>query len=125
LSVLTSTPTGNRVVFDEEVEELRDDQGLDYSGWYCVSTDPFDCPAPGCTFVARHLTAAHLIVVWPRKDDRALLSFANDAAKFGRNPKVVEYEVALGPCIPFDEWDRIGRPVHGMHDRGDAPFDAL
>ena len=37
---------------DEEIdleEELwTDDSGEDYSGWYCVRTDPWPCPAEGC-----------------------------------------------------------------------------
>ena len=33
-------------------------------GWYCVRTDPFLCPANGCTFVADFMTAAHLVLVW-------------------------------------------------------------
>ena len=53
-----------------EDEELWEDDGSDdYLGWYCVRTDPFPCPAPGCTFVAGHMTAAHLVLVWEERDD--------------------------------------------------------
>ena len=35
-----------------------------------MRTDPFPCPAPGCTFVAEFMTAVHLILVWVERDDR-------------------------------------------------------
>lgn len=111
-------------VFDQEIEEkLGYPEDSDFEGWYCVRTNPFPCPAPGCTFVARYMTAAHRIVVWPSSDDRMLLSFANDAGKFGRNPRVVRYESALGPCIAYDRWRQLGTPVHGQQDRpADQPW---
>ena len=37
----------------EEEERLwREDGGEDHAGWFCVQTNPFPCPAAGCTFVA-------------------------------------------------------------------------
>jgi len=48
----------------EEEEELWQDDDGDHDGWFCVRTDPFPCPADGCTFVAEFMTAAHLILVW-------------------------------------------------------------
>ena len=121
----TITPT--RVDFDAQVEERRDDLEADYSGWFCVRTDPFPCPAVGCDAVVGFMTAAHLIVVWPRMDDRSLLSFANDARVVGRNPRIEEYRPDFGPCIAYDVWRRIGSPVHGVLDRPDgmAPFRSL
>ena len=96
-------------------EELwTDDSGDDYTGWFCVTTDPFPCPADGCTFVARHMTAAHLIIVWPEIDEPSLLRHAAHARKVGRNPKVVEYEPAFGPACSFYQWEAAGHPVHGF-----------
>ncbi len=77
--------------FDEDVESRRRDGDADYDGWYCIRTDPFPCPALGCTFIANYQTAAHLIVVWPRIDDPALLATARDARDVGRNPRICEY----------------------------------
>lgn len=120
----TLTPT--RLQFDQEVEEQRGDLDADYSGWFCVRTDPWPCPAVGCGAVLDFMTAAHLVVVWPGKDDRSLLSFANDAATFGRNPRITEYRSEFGACIAYDEWRRIGSPVHGVLDRPEGiPFRAL
>ena len=48
----------------EEAEELWTEDGHEHVGWFCVSTDPFPCPAPGCLFVAEFMTAAHLVLVW-------------------------------------------------------------
>jgi hypothetical protein len=123
LARAATTPVGPAVLtrpradFDEDIELARDDADADYSGWYCVSTDPFPCPAEGCSFVATHMTAAHLIVVWPSSDDRDLLTYARDAQRVDRNPRIVEYERALGPCIPYDVWVGLGKPIHGALDK--------
>ena len=72
----------------DEEEELWQEDGGDYDGWFCVRTDPFPCPASGCTFVAEFMTAAHLILVWQELDDINLLRHAARARDVGRNPRV-------------------------------------
>jgi hypothetical protein len=110
--------TGRLLLEEEELtteEELwRDDAGEDRAGWYCVRTDPFPCPAAGCTFVARFMTAAHLILVWEQADDPNLLRHAHRAQEVGRNPAVVAYEPAFGPSASYYAWEAAGRPVHGI-----------
>lgn len=105
-------------------EELwTDDSGEDYSGWYCVRTDPWNCPAEGCTFVANFLTAAHLIVVWPEADDPSLLRHAAAARDVKRNPKVDVYEPAFGPATSYYQWEAAGNPVHAVRrDVGDNVY---
>ena len=105
-----SVDVGQRM--DEEL--WTDDSGEDYSGWVCVQTNPWPCPAEGCTFVALHMTAAHLIIVWPENDDPSLLRHAAHARQVGRNPKVIEYEVGMGPACSFYQWEAAGNPVHGV-----------
>ncbi len=102
--------------FDEDVEEelWTDDSGEDYSGWICVSTNPFPCPAAGCEFVALFLTAAHLIIVWPENDDPSLLRHAAAARDVGRNPKPIEYEKSFGPACSYYLWEAAGNPVHAV-----------
>ena len=96
-------------------EELwRDEGGPDYQGWFCVRTDPFPCPAPGCDFVAVFMTAAHLILVWEQRDDPNLLHHAQRAKEVGRNPHVVGYEPSFGPSASYYAWEAAGRPVHGV-----------
>lgn len=119
MSSVASTFTGSRVEFDEEIATRRTDDD-DYSGWYCVATNPWPCPADGCGFVAHYLTAAHLVVVWPSADDSTLLANAANAREVGRDPRIVEYELGFGPCIPWDQWQRIGRPVHGRAPKPDG-----
>ena len=77
----------------ESEEELweGDDDG-DHSGWFCVRTNPFPCPADGCSFVADFMTAAHLVLVWEERDDPNLLWHAQRAKEVGRNPRIVGYE---------------------------------
>jgi hypothetical protein len=102
----------------EEAEELwSDEEGADYSGWFCVATDPFPCPAPACEFVAEFMTAAHLILVWEERDDRMLLRHAQRAKEIGRNPRVVEYRSDFGPSASYYAWEAAGRPVHGIRAR--------
>jgi hypothetical protein len=109
---------GRVVLADEELaadEELwTDEGGDDHSGWFCVRTDPFPCPAENCSFVANFMTAAHLVLVWQERDDPNLLWHAQRAKEVGRNPHVVGYEPAFGPSASYYAWEAAGRPVHGV-----------
>jgi hypothetical protein len=95
-------------------EELWAGDAEHHEGWFCVATDPFPCPANGCTFVAMYMTAVHLILVWEAHDDPNLLRHAQRAKEVGRNPRVVEYEVEFGPSASYYAWEAAGRPVHGI-----------
>jgi hypothetical protein len=97
-----------------EDEELWAGEEDDHAGWFCVSTDPFPCPAPGCAFVAVFMTAAHLVLVWQERDDPNLLRHAARAKEVGRNPRVITYEPAFGPSASYYAWEAAGRPVHGI-----------
>jgi hypothetical protein len=109
---------GRVVLADEELvadEELwTDEGGDDHSGWFCVRTDPFPCPAESCSFVANFMTAAHLVLVWQERDDPNLLWHAQRAKEVGRNPHVVGYEQSFGPSASYYAWEAAGRPVHGV-----------
>lgn len=109
---------GTIETFDPDLiqdEELwTDDSGEDYTGWYCLKTDPWPCPAEGCMFVANHITAAHLIIVWPESDDPMMLRHAGIAKNAGRNPKVEQYEASFGPACSYYQWEAAGRPVHAV-----------
>ena len=98
----------------EDEELWRDDDAGNHTGWWCVKTDPFPCPANGCTFVAEFMTAAHLVLVWQDRDDPNLLWHANRAKQVGRNPRVVSYESGYGPSASYYAWEAAGRPVHGI-----------
>lgn len=95
-------------------ESLWEDEDVDRDGWFCVRTDPFPCPAAGCTFVAEFMTAAHLVLVWEQSDDPNLLRHAARARDVGRNPRVVGYLAAFGPSASYYAWVAAGRPVHGV-----------
>ena len=98
-----------------EIEELwSDDAGGDHSGWFCVRTDPFPCPAHGCAFVAEFMTAAHLVLVWEQRDDPNLLHHAQRAKEVGRNPRIEEYAREYGPSASYYAWEAAGGPVHGV-----------
>ncbi len=101
----------------EEAEELWTEDGHDHVGWFCVSTDPFPCPAPDCSFVAVFMTAAHLVLVWEERDDPNLLRHAQRAKEVGRNPRIISYEVDFGPSASYYAWEAAGRPVHGVRGK--------
>ena len=103
-----------QIVFEEthlvDEEFWQDDESEDYDGWFCVRTNPFPCPAAGCTFVAEFMTAAHLILVWQESDDPNLLRHAARARDVGRNPRVVGYRSEYGPSASYYAWIAAGRP---------------
>ena len=101
----------------EEQELWVDDDELDRDGWFCVRTDPFPCPASGCTYVADFMTAAHLILVWQEQDDPNLLRHAARARDVGRNPRIVGYRADYGPSASYYAWIAAGRPVHGVRGK--------
>jgi hypothetical protein len=109
---------GHTGLLDDELsnaEELwRADDGHDHGGWFCVRTNPFPCPARGCTFIAEFMTAAHLILVWQERDDPNLLRHAERAKQVGRNPRITEYETIFGPSASYYAWEAAGGPVHGV-----------
>jgi hypothetical protein len=114
---LAPPPQLEEEALETEDEELWSDDGGDHEGWFCVRTDPFPCPAPGCTFVAEFMTAAHLILVWQEMDDPNLLRHAQRAKEVGRNPRVVTYQSSYGPSASYYAWEAAGRPVHGIRRR--------
>jgi hypothetical protein len=109
---------GTYEALELEVEEelWTDDSSADHTGWFCVGTNPFPCPASGCSFVAMFMTAAHLILVWEHRDDPNLLRHAQRAKEVGRNPRVVTYEPEFGPSASYYAWEAAGRPVHGIRE---------
>lgn len=110
----------------EEEEIVEGAAGGYDSGWFCIQTDPFPCPGPGCTFTARYMTAAHLIVVFPSADDRDLFTQARNARDQGRNPRIVEYTGEMGKAISWDAWVAAGCPVHAYASRsGKKGYDRL
>lgn len=108
------TITLEDVELGTEEELWSGDSDSDHSGWFCVRTDRFPCPAAGCTFVAEFMTAAHLILVWEERDDPNLLRHAQRAKEVGRNPRVVPYVTSFGPSTSYYLWEAAGRPVHGV-----------
>jgi hypothetical protein len=119
LSAMERPEQGRLELLDVENVELEDEElwtqdSGDHEGWFCVRTDPFPCPAPGCTFVAVFMTAAHLILVWQDSDDPNLLWHAQRAKEIGRNPRVVGYAMEFGPSASYYAWEAAGRPVHGV-----------
>jgi len=101
------------IVFDAD-ELWEDDENGDHDGWFCVRTDPFPCPASGCSFIAEFMTAAHLILVWHTTDYPNLLKHAARARDVGRNPRVTGYRSEFGPSASYYAWVAAGRPVHGV-----------
>ena len=111
------TLTTEDELFDEPEFEWYDGTSDDHAGWFCVRTDPFPCPADGCSFVADFMTAAHLVLVWEERDDPNLLWHAQRAKEVGWNPRIVPYENGFGPSASYYAWEAAGRPVHAVRAR--------
>lgn len=110
----TATPVQTPTV----TEQVDPPDGGDLTGWFCVATRPFACYIHP-DFVAEHMTVCHLILCWPESDDPKMLSAAAFARDKGRDPKIVDYQRSLGPCISFYEWERHGRPAHNTPGAGE------
>ena len=110
MTTLTDTPTIRPPAIDEDLDVT--DGGTDYTGWWCVATDPWPCAR--CGVVVHYMTAAHMVVVWPARDDPNLLHHAGRAQRAGRNPRVVAYERSMGTPLPYYAWESHGRPVCGI-----------
>ena len=106
------------IVFEEQIvqdEEIwHDDESTSRDGWFCVQTDDFPCPAAECTYAAKFMTSAHLILCWQENDDPNLLRHAARARDVGRNPRIVGYQSEYGPSASYYAWVAAGRPVHGI-----------
>ena len=105
LATLSAVERGS-IVFEETLvesqdEELwHDDDSDGRDGWFCVRTDPFPCPAAGCTYVADFMTAAHLILVWEEQDDPNLLRHAARARRRRPQPADRRLPRRLRPVAP-------------------------
>jgi len=91
--------TRGKLDIDEKLDTTTGNDEFD--GWFCVKTDPYPCPCGN--FVADYMTCAHMIIVWPEIDDPNLLQMCAVAQKYGRNPKVLQYEESFGSCISYYE----------------------
>ena len=94
----------------EEEIEIDDGSNEDFSGWFCIATDPWPCPfckQNGEIFFVEFATMNHKIIVFPEKDDPKLLSLAQVCQEVGRNPRIVEYEIGFGPCISYYAFEYI------------------
>src|SRR5215217_6513615 len=107
---------GRIVLADEELVEQHELWSED-EGWWCVATSPFPCPAPGCSYIAEFMTAAHLVLVWEERDDPNLLRHAARAREVQRDPHVVEYVPSFGASLSYYLWEASGRPVHGVRGK--------
>lgn len=96
----------------EDLEDNDEDE-IELEPWYCIRTEIWVCPNPDCDIYSNFVTADHLIVVWPEKDNPSILRHAADCVKAQRNPRIVEYEERFGACISYYEWEARGCPVHG------------
>jgi hypothetical protein len=111
VSVLTK-PTTDEHTTDREGSSSA-------SGWWCIEIDPTPAPRPcehtvtfvsGVMEVKRPNEPCHLIIVWPERDNEALLKIAALCQKRKRNPKIVEYEEKFGPWINYDNYKLYGGP---------------
>jgi len=111
VSILTE-PTTDIETTDREGSSLDSD-------WWCIQTDPMIAPAPcnhtvsfvcGVMQIKRPYEPCHLIIVWAKRDDESILSFAALCQKRGRHPQIVQYNELFGPWINYDNYKLYGGP---------------
>lgn len=87
------------------VTDTRADDGTGggTDDWYCLKlAESFPCDHCGKTIV--YLNAPernHAIVVWPARDDPALLKIALSMKDDGDVPQIRAYEDSLGACVSW------------------------
>jgi hypothetical protein len=91
--------TYEAVELEVEEELWTDDSSSDHAGWFCVATDPFPCPASGCSFVAMFMTAAHLILVWEHRD--ATRAWSATSPSSGAAPPTTPGRPPAARCTGF------------------------
>jgi hypothetical protein len=111
LNVLTK-PTTDEHTTDRE----RSSSGSD---WFCIQIDPTLAPLPcqhTVTFVSGVMQVqkpgdpCHLVIVWPERDNEALLLMAALCQSRKRNPQIVAYKESFGPWINYDNYKLYGGP---------------
>lgn len=105
----------SHAIYDQETIIYEDvkvsDNDEDFTGWYCVKTEPFPCKCGQTTVY--FFTYAHAILVWPDLDDLHMLTMCSVAKDHGRNPKVVQYKNEYGKCISY--YEAISNPHISAH----------
>lgn len=84
----------------DEAEDIDDEP------WYCLQIDEFYCRDCNSIqeFLHLQLRKGHpRIVVFPEKDDPLLLDVATDWQKAQKNPRIVQYEIGFGTCVPIED----------------------
>jgi hypothetical protein len=92
------------------VEKVVADSGdADFSGWFCIATEPYACPCGQAT--VSFCTVAHIILVWPTMDDPRMIEMARFLkSEDKRNPRIVEYENEFGKCISYYKFKATRKP---------------
>jgi hypothetical protein len=87
------------VIYDQETDVVTTDDNEDYTGWFCVKTEPYICACG--KFIAKFFTYCHIILVWPDVDDNHMLTMCTVAKEHGRDPKVIPFKNEYGKCISY------------------------
>lgn len=87
----------------EAMVALKQEDDLQYEGWYCISIKPMKCV--DCGTMVTHLEPPdfHLIVVWEEKDHEKLLWFCTELKKQELDPYVQTYHPMMGSCITWEQ----------------------
>ena len=97
------------IVTDEEtIEEFLDQFiSLDYTDekydrYWCINIKPFKCANCGDP-ICYAQCGSHFIIIWEEKDDENLLNIAAELQRADMDPRVVNYNRYLGPCVVFED----------------------
>ena len=113
----SSGSESTRPVFDDAMIQTAESLPSYEGTWYGIETKPYACPADGCDQVFEWVTAIHLVVVAPTRDDPRLLKVASTCKEQDREPRIAGVPHGV-PTISIYEWEALGRPVHGIRRPG-------
>jgi hypothetical protein len=87
-----------------------------YDGWFCIKLNaPPMCGQCGNNIEYAERDIDHRILVWEEKDEDTILNAAISMRKWKFDPKIVEYEVRFGKCIPYDRAEAKGHTKWVTH----------
>lgn len=90
------------------IEFLDQFVDLDYSGdefddYWCINIKPFKC-ANCNSIIAYAQCGNHFIIIWENKDDQTILEVAAALQSVDDfDPRIVQYNRILGPCVKYED----------------------
>lgn len=103
MSTVIVTNLPEIIEFLDQVVDL-DYSGDEYDDYWCININPFQCGGCG-SVVAYAQCGNHFIIIWREKDEDSILELASALkdSDDDYDPRIVQYNRILGPCVEFQD----------------------